>query len=71
MGMWHPSTAALQYGNCQNCSMSIIFFLNSSSDFGICLFTHSSHKFSSIAFVTSFTIVHTVETPSPVISERV
>ena len=71
MGMWQPSTAAQQYGNCQNRSMSIILFLNSSSDFGICLVTHSSHKFSTIAFVTLFTIVHTVETLSPVISKIV
>ena len=51
--------------------MSNILALNSSSVWGIYLATEMFHKLSKMAYDTSETIVQTVETPNPLISEIV
>ena len=67
IGMWQPSMAAQQYGDCQISPICRMFFLKSSL-FGMCFLTELTHMFSTIALVTSLQIVQTVDTPSPVIS---
>ena len=66
-GKWQPSIEAHERENCHSCSVSNIFSLKRTSSDGRCAITLSFHKLLIIDLLTSLTIVHTVETPTPAI----